>query len=934
MATLKTANKENVTGTDIRNVTPLSGEIYEAIKDANTLSRYDDFESLKIPLGAYKHTEESGEYGIVYDEHKHIGTIGDKGVIFDHQMNAARRFLSELRGFGLLADCVGSGKTYEACMVLSELACRGMADSVLIIVPDEQLVNNWKYVFETCFGFGKGQLVKIDERASFSSNEPHGAYIITQDDFSLLSNNVKRNVLFKVIVVDEAHNLCLEREGKATALAALSMMMATKKKAGFPYCLLLSATPHSGNLENMFKLWYFIRCRGGEPRDFTEGAKTAAYESEKEYYLKTVCNGAKTVAEYIERTKIKKIMGSEAISSGIREKYLRGFEASINGRKTTFKPLTVKEHNALAFGEQKYRCDAFLNDMENGAIHDEVIRQVAHDYHNIVMRSIMIRQPNNVSKGRNAVNYLFMPVKIKPAISPRRTANVANYFIDDRAFDKNYEFLNAFVGLIGDEKKNAFFPKKGSAQFYNLTLSAKDEDPRAARRNRARRELKVRTVTTTESNVERDIFYEKCKTFVEIIEEIDENAQKEAGASGKARAVVFFDYDKENNVNGEKPSWEKLKEYLSGKGRNDILERIIDGNLDNIRESIGKYNENDGAILLAEDFQYTEGQNLQKGCVVINFEVSPDPLTLDQRIGRVFRLGQEHDVTVYSLAAANELDGYCLSYFVKVDLISDANGDATIIAGTNNQNMRALQCPKCKALRLMSERDYLEAGKLVRCNGNSCEGEKMIDLTMAEAECENPNCSVRIARTRTDDDNYEYLCWATDKRKLTYDHDVRNGKKINKVRCGKICAMRHCAKLINIECPLVTKYKNVNDVNELSAYCEECPRRDECKRSKCVFDQDVNGSKYSFENSCAGCPSATCIPKPCVIEFNENWEARCPACGSMIRLKSNLTFASYLKMIYDFPDNSGGMSFCDNFGGEVRATKEVKDILTNDGEES
>ena len=157
MATLKTANKENVTGTDIRNVTPLSGEIYEAIKDANTLSRYDDFESLKIPLGAYKHTEESGEYGIVYDEHKHIGTIGDKGVIFDHQMNAARRFLSELRGFGLLADCVGSGKTYEACMVLSELACRGMADSVLIIVPDEQLVNNWKYVFETCFGFGKGQ---------------------------------------------------------------------------------------------------------------------------------------------------------------------------------------------------------------------------------------------------------------------------------------------------------------------------------------------------------------------------------------------------------------------------------------------------------------------------------------------------------------------------------------------------------------------------------------------------------------------------------------------------------------------------------------------------------------------------------------------------------------------------------------------------------
>ena len=36
--------------------------------------------------------------------------------------------------------------------------------------------------------------------------------------------------------------------------------MATKKKANSTYCVLLSATPHSGNLEKMFRLWYFIRC--------------------------------------------------------------------------------------------------------------------------------------------------------------------------------------------------------------------------------------------------------------------------------------------------------------------------------------------------------------------------------------------------------------------------------------------------------------------------------------------------------------------------------------------------------------------------------------------------------------------------------------------------------------------------------------------------
>lgn len=64
----------------------------------------------------------------------------------------------------------------------------------------------------------------------------------------------------------------------------LSLMMETKKKANMTYCLLLSATPHSGNLEHMFRLWYFIRCKGGNPGDFDEKDdkdRSADYNKEK-----------------------------------------------------------------------------------------------------------------------------------------------------------------------------------------------------------------------------------------------------------------------------------------------------------------------------------------------------------------------------------------------------------------------------------------------------------------------------------------------------------------------------------------------------------------------------------------------------------------------------------------------------------------------------
>ncbi len=48
----------------------------------------------------------------------------------------------------------------------------------------------------------------------------------------------------------------------------LSLLMVTKKRANSTYCVLLSATPHSGNLDKMFRLWYFVRCKGGNPDDF------------------------------------------------------------------------------------------------------------------------------------------------------------------------------------------------------------------------------------------------------------------------------------------------------------------------------------------------------------------------------------------------------------------------------------------------------------------------------------------------------------------------------------------------------------------------------------------------------------------------------------------------------------------------------------------
>lgn len=111
-------------------------------------------------------------------------------------------------------------------------------------------------------------------------------------------------MLFDVIVVDEAHHLCEEQGSGAGALYLLSSMMALKKSFGTTYCLLLSATPHSGNLANMFRLWYFIRCKGGNPDDFLKDSdehRSQEYLKEQEYYKNFICHRATTVMEFIKK---------------------------------------------------------------------------------------------------------------------------------------------------------------------------------------------------------------------------------------------------------------------------------------------------------------------------------------------------------------------------------------------------------------------------------------------------------------------------------------------------------------------------------------------------------------------------------------------------------------------------------------------------------
>lgn len=890
------------------------------------LDRYDDFDSLKINPASYE-SGPGGGYGIPRRE-----LHGGDDVILPHQKRAALAFLKELRGFGLLADVVGSGKTYEACVVLSELAVRGNINSMLLVVPG-QVYEDWIRTLEREFGLGEGALQKVGknfnvteltQRGDDEFLHPKKPIIVLDEDFVYWSEEVARNVLFDVIVVDEAHHLCEEEGEMARAMKLLSLMMDTKRRAKKTYCLLLSATPHSGNLAHMFRLWYFIRCKGGNPGDFDEkdeDDRTKDYKKEKRYYHDHICRGAETVMEFIKKVKVSEVLSN----------YRAEFEAFCG----------EEEIEALAPGEQWARVDEFLNAQENAAISERVSAAVAGAYHNGVLRSIMIRQPNDrMAKRKDIVNYLFLPssrsgdVKMKGMNEEPVVLHIENLNGEGAvtAGGENFslrEYVRSVRNIVGyrseqiavsqflSEKvfpalgvREDCFAKEGTVGYYWDQI----------------KELPIEVAMRYVPTAERDEFAMKYPVLKNLLDEHEGE-----------RVILFFDYDLRKNEQIAERVEEELKKDKK------YAKRLLIGTAATKKETVQKFSSKNGknSVLLVKDAAFTEGVNLQTCNVIINVQVTPDPLAMDQRIGRIFRLGQQNDVTVYSLADSRTLEGYVLMYFSRIGLMSSNSGDATIIAGSNSERMVTIRCNGCGSVKLLSLEDYeakrkrdsddLYCTETPHCRDENERGMKMEEISVYDFKCE--SCGETFTRSVSEEG---YYCMATSDfgRGIMCNSGNRGDRNLY---CRKICAVSHCYRFIKgsmkDKCPALKRYhsnKTISDL-ELMLLCQECPSRAECP-AKCRLTK--TGAEAI--NGCADCSESSCSIKPHVIRFDEKWSAPCPVCaafGRRGRIKpiQARTFATFVRAAWDFKYD-GGRAFCANLRQEAKQVASIKDILGKDGD--
>src|SRR5207247_8816197 len=115
------------------------------------------------------------------------------------------------------------------------------------------------------------------------------------------------------------------------------------------------------------------------------------------------------------------------------------------------------------------------------------------------------------------------------------------------------------------------------------------------------------------------------------------------------RAVVFSDH---------RPTIQLIEQQVRALGRRPIVYWGAHSTAERDKR-IRAFQQDQTSVLIATRAG-SEGRNLQFCNVLVNFDLPWNPMVVEQRIGRLHRIGQKREVHIVNLAAAGTIESYIL----------------------------------------------------------------------------------------------------------------------------------------------------------------------------------------------------------------------------------------------------------------------------------
>jgi SNF2 family DNA or RNA helicase len=526
----------------------------------------------------------------------------------------------------VLADDPGAGKTIMAGLLIRELIMRGDAKRILIVSPGS-LTEQWQDELLEKFGvtFEIFSREKQEQCASGNFFDETDQLICRLDQ---LSRNEEfqeklKNTEWDLIIVDEAHKLSASYFGNKvnkTRRFQLGELLGSITR----HFLLMTATPHNGKEED-FQIWLSLLDGDRFYGKFREGAH--------------------------------KVDVSDMMRRMVKEELLK-FDGT---------PL---------FPERRaYTANYELSPME-ASLYEQVTKYV---------REEMNRADNLDSKKKNNVGFALTMLQRRLASSPEaiyQSLKRRRKRLEDRLSETKLLARGQAAQRDGVAETLAEYNKRHKIDlpdnFDELDVDLSAEEYEMYSEQVVDMASAAETIPELEAEIAslKDLEYQALsvvrsgndKKWEQLSYLLQDEPEMYTQSGARRKLLIFTEH---------KDTLNYLVKRISDMLGNDNAVRTIYGgtNRDERRKIQEEFRNDPDVIVLIATYAAGEGVNLQNANLMVNYDLPWNPNRLEQRFGRIHRIGQTEVCHLWNIVAAETREGEVFKkLFDKIEIEKEALG--------------------------------------------------------------------------------------------------------------------------------------------------------------------------------------------------------------------------------------------------------------------
>ena len=497
----------------------------------------------------------------------------------------------------VLADDPGAGKTIMAGLLIQELLLRADAKRVLIVAPGS-LVEQWQEEMETKFGLFFSIFTREQDELS-----PHGNFFEEKDLLIARLDQLSRNedlqekllhASFDLVIFDEAHKLSAHFSG-AEVKKTDRFKLAESLGGRTRHLLLMTATPHNGKEED-FQLFLSL------------------LDSDR-FYGKF-------------RDGVHKVDVTDLMRRMVKEELL-------------------KFDGTRLFPERRASTTNYHLSHPEAALYHAVTTYVKEQFKKA--------EDSPFEKSRKtSIGFALTSLQRRLASSPeaifqslkRRREKLAR-LLEETKLDARGEVLSTLMKNAPDDEGEPFEdqrPEEYEAMEEELTSQA------TASRKIEELEAEIVILKNLEEQALMIVRSGEDRKWEELSKLLQNTPEMKDGRGNQRKLIIFTEY--KDTLNYLKNRIENLL------GRAGSVVSIHGGVHREERLKIQEQFRNDAdvRILVATDAA-GEGVNLQNAHLMVNYDLPWNPNRLEQRFGRIHRIGQTEVCHLWNMVANETREG-------------------------------------------------------------------------------------------------------------------------------------------------------------------------------------------------------------------------------------------------------------------------------------